>query len=101
MAAGRRAVLAAMAGGLLAGCTGPKSGGGDSATSSSGPAGADSGAAPPPTPGTPPSATASTTRPPVTRAEIVARYGRSEPHTWGFDARAWCSPCLARPATSR
>ncbi|MCC5474684.1 polysaccharide deacetylase family protein [Streptomyces barringtoniae] len=86
MAAGRRAVLAAMAGGLLAGCTGPKSGGGDSATPSSGPAGADSGAAPPPTPGTTPSATASTTRPPVTRAEIVARYGRSEPHTWGFDA---------------
>ncbi|MER6070097.1 polysaccharide deacetylase family protein [Streptomyces sp. NPDC001817] len=84
MTAGRRAVLAAMTGGLLAGCAGAKNGG--AAASSSGPAGTGSGAAIPPTSGAVPSATASATRPPVTRAAIVARYGRSVPHTWGFDA---------------
>ncbi|WP_369394226.1 polysaccharide deacetylase family protein [Streptomyces sp. CG1] len=80
MTAGRRAVLAAMAGGLLAGCAGPKSDGSASASSGSPGTGVDS--AVPSTPGTAPSAT----RPPVTREEIVARYGRSVPHTWGFDA---------------
>ncbi|MER6734526.1 polysaccharide deacetylase family protein [Streptomyces puniciscabiei] len=86
MSAGRRAVLAVMAGGLLAGCTGTKNGGGASAASSSGPAGTGAGEAATPTPGAHPSATASAARPAVTRAEIVARYGRSAPHTWGFDA---------------
>ncbi|WP_433454987.1 polysaccharide deacetylase family protein [Streptomyces sp. CA-142005] len=86
MTAGRRVVLAAMAGGLLAGCAGPENGGGASAAIASGAPATGAGAATPPTPGAGPSATASTTRPPVTRAEIAARYGRRVPHTWGFDA---------------
>ncbi|MGW3200529.1 polysaccharide deacetylase family protein [Streptomyces sp. NPDC001118] len=80
MTAGRRAVLAAMAGGLLAGCAGPKNDGGASTSAGSPGTGVDSAA-----PSTP-SAAPSATRPPVTRAETVARYGRSLPHTWGFDA---------------
>ncbi|MEU6772354.1 polysaccharide deacetylase family protein [Streptomyces sp. NPDC046759] len=83
MTAGRRAVLAAMAGGLLAGCAGPKSSA--SASASPGPARPTTGAATTPTPGPVPSATPAA-RPPVSRAQIVARYGRSVPHTWGFDA---------------
>ncbi|MGJ5755953.1 peptidoglycan/xylan/chitin deacetylase (PgdA/CDA1 family) [Streptomyces puniciscabiei] len=86
MTAGRRAVLAVMAGGLLVGCTGTKNGGGASAASSSGPAGTGTGESATPAPTALPSATASTAQPPVTRAEIVTRYGRSVPHTWGFDA---------------
>ncbi|MGW2741773.1 polysaccharide deacetylase family protein [Streptomyces sp. NPDC001450] len=80
MTASRRAVLAGLTGSVLAGCAGPKS-----STSL--------GAPTPPTPSatatrTPaaPSATAPATAPTVTRAEIVARYGHSVPHTWGFDA---------------
>ncbi|MGV4988777.1 polysaccharide deacetylase family protein [Streptomyces sp. NRAIS4] len=84
MTAGRRAVLAALAGGLLAGCAGPKNGSGAPASSAA--PGTGAGTAAPPTPGSVPSATPSATHPPVTRAEIVARYGRSMPHTWGFDA---------------
>ncbi|MQY34484.1 hypothetical protein SRB17_24530 [Streptomyces sp. RB17] len=84
MTAGRRAVLAAMAGGLLAGCAGPNNGGGASGAASSPPPG--TAAADSPTTSAVAPVTASTTRPPVTRAEIVARYGRSVPHTWGFDA---------------
>ncbi|MER6127938.1 polysaccharide deacetylase family protein [Streptomyces sp. NPDC001795] len=84
MTPSRRAVMAAMAGGMLVGCAGPKSTTNDR-TSESGP---------PPVPGstvagTPtstPSATAPTTTPAVTRAEIVARYGHAVPHSWGFDA---------------
>ncbi|WP_079161112.1 polysaccharide deacetylase family protein [Streptomyces fodineus] len=84
MTAGRRAVLAALAGGLLAGCAGAKNGA--AAPGSSATPGTGGGATTQPTPGSVPSATASAAHPPVTRAEIVARYGRSTPHTWGFDA---------------
>lgn len=76
MAASRRAVLAALAGGVLTGC-------GASRHSTPAPA-ATTGAAP---------ATASGTAAPtragglaVTRAEVVARYGRMRPTSWGFDA---------------
>lgn len=86
MTAGRRAVLAAMAGGLLAGCAGPNNGGGAPAAASSGSPGTGAGATTPRPPTVVPSATASAARPLVTRAQIVARYGRSVPHTWGFDA---------------
>ncbi|MEU4931521.1 polysaccharide deacetylase family protein [Streptomyces yokosukanensis] len=80
MTAGRRAVLAAMAGGLLAGCAGPHKDGGSPAS----PGSPESGAGTPAGQDRRPSA--STDRPPVTRAQIVARYGRSVPHTWGFGA---------------
>ncbi|GAA4629587.1 polysaccharide deacetylase family protein [Actinoallomurus vinaceus] len=75
----RRAVLAAMAAGALAGCAGP------SGTARGGRSGT----------GVPRSEAASggpslTPRPAVahtlTRSEVVARYGRRKPHTWGFDA---------------
>ncbi|MEV6117795.1 polysaccharide deacetylase family protein [Streptomyces sp. NPDC052109] len=72
-----------MAGGLLAGCAGPKH---DSATPASPSPVTGAGTAASPPPGADPSATVSAARPPVSRAQIVARYGRSTPHTWGFDA---------------
>ncbi|MGQ5668593.1 polysaccharide deacetylase family protein [Streptomyces sp. ECR2.10] len=84
MTTGRRAVLAALAGGVLAGCAGLKS-----VTS-----GATSGSPTLPAPNaTPvPNATAdapasapSATAPPIPRAEIVARYRHAVPHSWGFD----------------
>lgn len=84
MTTGRRAVLAALAGGVLAGCAGPRS-----ATS-----GATSGPPTVPAPNaTPtPNATAdapasvpSATAPAISRAEIVARYRHAVPHSWGFD----------------
>ncbi|MEU9477937.1 polysaccharide deacetylase family protein [Streptomyces sp. NPDC048191] len=83
MSAGRRAVLAAVAGGLLAGCAGPKN---DGAAPASAAPGTGGGARASQAPRAVPSTTASATRPPVTRAQTVARYGRSTPHTWGFDA---------------
>ncbi|GHE08336.1 polysaccharide deacetylase family protein [Streptomyces alanosinicus] len=83
MTAGRRAVLAAMATGLLAGCAGPDRDRGTPASPGAPDPGADAGA---PTRTAPPAPTASGTLPPVTREEIVARYGRSVPHSWGFDA---------------
>ncbi|MGW4566825.1 polysaccharide deacetylase family protein [Streptomyces sp. NPDC004561] len=83
MTTGRRAVLAAMAGSLLAGCTGPQSGSSAPAPSDSADNGADTAT---PTPGARPSGTASSVEPQVTRAEIVARYGHRVPHSWGFDA---------------
>ncbi|WEO93542.1 polysaccharide deacetylase family protein [Streptomyces sp. FXJ1.172] len=84
MAAGRRAVLAVMAGGLLAGCAGQKK----SADASASPSGAvETGpAAPPQASGSGPVATAAPNRPDVTRAQVVGRYGHSVPHSWGFDA---------------
>ncbi|KOV60592.1 polysaccharide deacetylase family protein [Streptomyces sp. MMG1121] len=84
MTAGRRAVLAAMVGGLLAGCASQKKGT-DASAASSGP----SATGPAPAPqasGATPSTTAAASRPAVTRAQVVARYGRSVPHSWGFDA---------------
>ncbi|MFJ7904540.1 polysaccharide deacetylase family protein [Streptomyces sp. NPDC096198] len=72
----RRTLLAAMAGGVLAGCSGPEKSMSGGAPSASGSPTA------PAVPTTRPSATA----PAVTRAEIVARYGHSAPRSWGFEA---------------
>ncbi|WBO61991.1 polysaccharide deacetylase family protein [Streptomyces camelliae] len=84
MTAGRRAVLGVLAGGLLAGCAGQKKDT-DTSAASSGPQG--TGPAPAPqASGATPSTTSAATRPTVTRAQVVARYGHSVPHTWGFDA---------------
>ncbi|MFF3904727.1 polysaccharide deacetylase family protein [Streptomyces sp. NPDC001848] len=79
MTTGRRAVLAALAGGVLAGCAGSKS-----ATSGGTPtSGPPTGPAPSTTAA--PTSAPSATAPAVTRAEIVARYGHTVPHSWGFD----------------
>ncbi|MFB7510862.1 polysaccharide deacetylase family protein [Streptomyces broussonetiae] len=79
MTAGRRAVLAVMAGGLLAGCAGRQK----DASAATGP----SQTAPAPqASGATPSATTAANRQIVTRAQVVARYGHSVPHSWGFDA---------------
>jgi peptidoglycan/xylan/chitin deacetylase (PgdA/CDA1 family) len=84
MPASRRAVLAAMAAGALAGCAGPRrlaarglpASGPPRAVTASGPPAV----APPAGPVTPAAA------PAVTRAQVVARYGRLTPRTWGFGA---------------
>ncbi|NUR05134.1 MAG: polysaccharide deacetylase family protein [Streptomyces sp.] len=79
MSTSRRMVLAALAGGALAGCTaqkGPSKAEPAVAASSSAPSSA----------GPSPSARARPDRlTTATRAEIVARYGHAVPHTWGFD----------------
>ncbi|MFD7483695.1 polysaccharide deacetylase family protein [Streptomyces mirabilis] len=88
MTPSRRAVLAAMAGGALAGCAGPQSTVNRSASvtgSPSAPAAIATGRG---TPGSSPPATAPSASRAVTRADIVARYGHAVPHTWGFDAPA-------------
>ncbi|WP_055489400.1 polysaccharide deacetylase family protein [Streptomyces sp. TP-A0356] len=80
MTPSRRAVLAAMAGSVLAGCTAPGS-------ETSG--GASASGAPPTSAATTteaPTSAPSATAPAVTRAEIVARYGHAVPHTWGLQA---------------
>lgn len=90
MGTSRRMVLAALAGGVLAGCGAPAK---DSAAAEASAARkAGTAASGPPSPGataTGPSAAPPhrTARPPaVTRAEIVAAYGRAVPRSWGFDA---------------
>ncbi|MFB8180566.1 polysaccharide deacetylase family protein [Streptomyces sp. NPDC055966] len=84
MTAGRRVVLAAMAGGLLAGCADQKKGTDASAAS---PGSSQTGQAPAPqASGTTAPVSGTATGPTVTRARIVARYGHSVPHSWGFDA---------------
>ncbi|SOE07427.1 polysaccharide deacetylase family protein [Streptomyces sp. Ag109_G2-15] len=84
MTASRRAVLAGLAGGVLAGCAGPRSSTNISASGT--PTSTPAAPAPSATAPVAPSPTAPATAPTVTRAEIVARYGHSVPHTWGFDA---------------
>ncbi|WP_460350525.1 polysaccharide deacetylase family protein [Actinoallomurus acanthiterrae] len=75
----RRAVLAAMAASALAGCGGP------SGTADGGRAGTGA-----PSPGAGSGRRSLTPRPvdahTLTRSEVVARYGRLKPHTWGFGA---------------
>ncbi|MFD8001633.1 polysaccharide deacetylase family protein [Streptomyces mirabilis] len=91
MTPSRRAVLAAMAGGALAGCAGPRSTVDRSASVTGSPSTSAAIATGTSTPGSSPSATAPTTPSAsraVTRADIVARYGHAVPHTWGFDAPA-------------
>ncbi|GAX57220.1 polysaccharide deacetylase family protein [Streptomyces olivochromogenes] len=93
MTPSRRAVLAAMAGGALAGCAGPQSTANRSASDTGSPSTSAAIAPGTSTPGSSPSATAPTATAPsasraVTRADIVARYGHAVPHTWGFDAPA-------------
>lgn len=84
MTTGRRAVLAALAGGVLAGCAGPRSA--TSGATSGSPTVPAPHAAPAPnaTAEAPPSAP-SATAPAILRAEIVARYQHAVPRSWGFD----------------
>ncbi|MEU7058125.1 polysaccharide deacetylase family protein [Streptomyces sp. NPDC046197] len=77
----RRAVLAATAGALLAGCTAPDRGRTAASPSASVPATSDAG-----TSTAAPSTVAADPAVAVTRAEIVARYAHAVPRTWGFDA---------------
>ena len=80
MSTSRRTVLAALAGGALAGCSA------STQTTGAQPASSSSTSAPP---SASPSRTgkAGSPRPAgATRAEILARYGDAVPHTWGFDA---------------
>jgi peptidoglycan/xylan/chitin deacetylase (PgdA/CDA1 family) len=82
MIASRRTVLAALAAGALAGCDRPgsvASGGRVTSASPAAPAAAGGSRAPGTiAPAVPPAA------PVLTRADVVARYGRLSPHTWGF-----------------
>ncbi len=79
MPVSRRAMLAAMAAGALAGCAGPASViSGDLSSSGASPAAAG-GSTPSVAPQTAPAAA-----PVVTRAQVVARYGHLKPRTWGF-----------------
>ena len=84
MTPSRRAVLAAMAGGVLAGCAGPDKTRGGGTAASGPPSGAAATAQG--KPASSPTAAAPTRTPAVTRAEIVARYGHMAPHSWGFEA---------------
>ncbi|MFF4961848.1 polysaccharide deacetylase family protein [Streptomyces sp. NPDC001222] len=77
----RRALLAALAGSALAGCSGPSK----STSGATSPASGSPTTPTAPATGTP-SSRPSATAPAVTRAEIVARYGHAVPHTWGFEA---------------
>ncbi|MFD9650945.1 polysaccharide deacetylase family protein [Streptomyces mirabilis] len=88
MTPSRRAVLAAMAGGALAGCAGPQSTVDRGASATGSPSTSTAIATGTSTPGSSPSATAPSASRAVTRADIVARYGHAVPHTWGFDAPA-------------
>ncbi|MER7688904.1 polysaccharide deacetylase family protein [Streptomyces sp. NPDC097610] len=88
MTPSRRALLAAMAGGVLAGCAGPQSTVDRGASVTGSPSTTAAIASGTSTPGASPSATAPTASRAVTRADIVARYGHAVPHTWGFDAPA-------------
>ncbi|MFJ3217694.1 polysaccharide deacetylase family protein [Kitasatospora sp. NPDC086801] len=100
MALRRRALLAAMAGSALAGCR-PSAGGGAAAPAASDPAASDPARSDPAseapgipaaTPSEPPATTPAPTTPAPapagrepTRAELVDRYGGTEPTTWGMD----------------
>ncbi|MFJ2806746.1 polysaccharide deacetylase family protein [Kitasatospora sp. NPDC087271] len=97
MALSRRALLAAVAGSTLAGC-GPSAGGGAAAPAASASvseaaeASAISAATPsepptpaPTTPTNPTNPTAAPGRPEPSRAELVARYGGTEPKQWGME----------------
>lgn len=82
MAPSRRAVLATTVGAALAGCSAPGNRAGTGAATTDPPGAAVRKDAPGPARRRPPAGS----RPPVTRAEIVARYGHREPRTWGFGA---------------
>ncbi|MFE9451993.1 polysaccharide deacetylase family protein [Streptomyces sp. NPDC006739] len=84
MTPSRRVVLAAMAGGLLAGCAGQDKTRGGGAVSSGPPSPAATTAQGKPASG--PTGGSPTRTLSVTRSEIVARYGRMAPHSWGFEA---------------
>ncbi|MFD8722356.1 polysaccharide deacetylase family protein [Streptomyces sp. NPDC059629] len=92
MGTSRRVVLAALAGGALAGCAAPTKATGAATMASPSPAsasgsGSGDGLSPAASAAASPSATATPAGlPAVTRAEIITRYGHAVPHTWGFDA---------------
>jgi len=79
MIASRRAVLASLAAGALAGCDRPAALASGGKVASATPRAATGSRTPGPArPGAPPAA------PAATRAQVVARYGHLRPHTWGF-----------------
>ncbi|MER5532429.1 polysaccharide deacetylase family protein [Streptomyces mirabilis] len=88
MTPSRRAVLAAMAGGALAGCAGPQSMIDRSASVTGSPSTSAAIASGTSSPGRSPSVGTPSASRTVTRADIIARYGHEVPHTWGFDAPA-------------
>ncbi len=81
MPASRRAILAAMAASALAGCAGPASVTTRGLPAPGAPRAATGRGTPSAAPQTAPAAV-----PAMTRAQVVARYGRLKPRTWGFDA---------------
>jgi peptidoglycan/xylan/chitin deacetylase (PgdA/CDA1 family) len=82
MITSRRAVLATLAAGALAGCSRAVSPGSGHTAAAPPPSGSPPAATrPPATPAASPTASAA---PPLTRAEVVARYGELTPRTWGF-----------------
>jgi peptidoglycan/xylan/chitin deacetylase (PgdA/CDA1 family) len=93
MPASRRTMLAAMAAGALAGCAGPARVTTGGLSASGVPRAATGSGTPSLAPQTAPAAA-----PAMTRAQVVARYGRLKPRTWGFGA-----PGVVRvlPATQR
>ncbi|HEX2818719.1 MAG TPA: polysaccharide deacetylase family protein [Streptosporangiaceae bacterium] len=85
MIVSRRAVLAALAAGALAGCDRPAIRASGKAASATPHAAAGSRTPGTVRPSAPPTAPVAPTAAPVlTRAQVVARYGHLEPHTWGF-----------------
>ncbi|MFB7664347.1 polysaccharide deacetylase family protein [Kitasatospora sp. NPDC056138] len=83
----RRRLLAAVTGGVLAGCAGPpRTTGAPGGPGASGPSGA--GAVPSPADHGRAGVSAQASHPPATatRAEVVARYGTATPTSWGFEA---------------
>jgi peptidoglycan/xylan/chitin deacetylase (PgdA/CDA1 family) len=80
MPASRRAMLAALAAGALAGCEGRASVASGGRSSPGAPRAAAGSSTPDLVPQTAPAAA-----PVVTRAQVVARYGRLKPRTWGVE----------------
>ena len=79
MSASRRTVLTALAASALAGCGGPAGLDSGGRVASAAPSAAAGSGAPVTVPrAAAPAASA------LTRAQVVARYGRLQPHTWGF-----------------
>ncbi len=85
MIVSRRAVLAVLAAGALAGCDRPATLASGGNVASATPHAAASSRAPATVrPSAPPAPVAPTAAPVLTRAQVVARYGHLRPHTWGF-----------------
>jgi peptidoglycan/xylan/chitin deacetylase (PgdA/CDA1 family) len=85
MIASRRAVLAVLAAGALAGCDRPATDASSGTVASATPQAAAGSRTPGPVrPSASSAAGAPSAAPAATRAQVVARYGHLRPHTWGF-----------------